>query len=471
MSDQVPDSSAADGRRELRHWIYGVIIAAALGLQFAHIVTVTKLYNPRDPWPRKPVHTPMLSANDRSRWCTVWSLAERGTFQIDDIIRVPGWNTIDKVVKDGHFYSSKPPVLTVAVAGLYWTLKHAAGLDLLKNTHGTVQTILLLINLVPFGISLVLLTRMVERYARSDLTRVFIVFIAAFATFLSTFLNTFNNHTVAANLVLWSLCPALRILNAGERRWYWFVLAGLFAALAVTNEFPAAIYLVGLGLLLLRSDWRSTLTLFAPAALLPVAVHFWLTLIQTGGWTPFYAKFGTEVYNYQGSYWLNPQGVDRNLDAPWQYFLHCFIGHHGIFSLTPIFLLSLWGWARRPSSIAANLRPVHYLSLLCTLVVIGFYMTRTEQYNYGGVTSGLRWTFWLTPLWLWSMIPALDAGLSNPWVRRVSLTFLAVSVFSVTFPWNNPWTHPWLFQVLDQTGWIDYDRPASPSAVPAQKAR
>lgn len=466
MSDPSTGTTPADATRSLRQCVYGLIITAAIATQFVHIVTLTKLYNPKDPWPKNPIHTPMMGANDRSRWCTVWSLAERGTFQIDEIIRQRGWNTIDKVLKDGHFYSSKPPLLTVGVAGLYWGLKRITGQDLLQQTHGVVQTILLLINLLPFAISMVLLTRIVERHARHDLTRIFIVFAAAFATFLTTFLSTFNNHTVAANCVLWSLCPTLRILTGGERRWYWFALSGLFAALAVTNEFPAAVFLAGIGLLLLRADWKLTLLAFLPAALIPLAAHFGLTILQTGGLKPFYASFGTDLYNFPGSYWLKPTGVDRNLDPPWLYFFHCLIGHHGIFSLTPIILLSVLGWIRsarlslrRPSTIPANENLLHFLSLSCTVVVIGFYMTRTAQYNFGGVTSGLRWTFWLTPLWLWSMIPALDAGVSSAWFRRVTLGLLAVSVFSVTFPWNNPWTHPWLFQVLDQAGWIDYDSP------------
>jgi hypothetical protein len=37
---------------------------------------------------------PLLSANDRSRWCTVWSLVEQHTYQIDVIDAVPGWSTI-----------------------------------------------------------------------------------------------------------------------------------------------------------------------------------------------------------------------------------------------------------------------------------------------------------------------------------------------------------------------------------------
>ena len=28
---------------------------------------------------------PLQSANDRSRWCTIWSLLNRGSYQIDEI--------------------------------------------------------------------------------------------------------------------------------------------------------------------------------------------------------------------------------------------------------------------------------------------------------------------------------------------------------------------------------------------------
>src|SRR4051812_39597448 len=118
----APGSGTAqsDATRLLRHWIYGLIIVTAVTIQFVRVSSVSALYSPAA-WPRRqPAHSPMLSANDRSRWCTVWSLAERGTFQIDEIIRYPGWSTIDMVRQQEHFYSSKPPLLPVCVAGLYW---------------------------------------------------------------------------------------------------------------------------------------------------------------------------------------------------------------------------------------------------------------------------------------------------------------------------------------------------------------
>ena len=65
---------------------------------------------------------PFLSANDRSRWCTIRALVEHGTYEIDAITAQPRWDTIDKVRhrnRDGQqrFYSSKPPLLPTLKSG------------------------------------------------------------------------------------------------------------------------------------------------------------------------------------------------------------------------------------------------------------------------------------------------------------------------------------------------------------------
>jgi hypothetical protein len=376
-----------DTGRQFRQWVYLLIIAVAVAAQLERMANLTSWRHPGQadwPWPGKvgrykPPHTPLLSANDRSRWCTVWALVERGTYQIDAFERVQGWNSIDKVKKDGHYYSSKPPLLSTCVAGVYWCLKHGFGMNLLRidkieaemvvnptrnppdirrfaftvhqAMHGTVQLILILINLIPFAISLWLFAGLAERYAKSDLTRVLIVTVAAWGTFLSTFLITLNNHTVAANCVLWSLCAGLKILADGDHRRRWFLLAGFFAAYSVTCELPSGIFLLWLGLLLLRANWRRTLIWFAGAMLVPLAAHFYLNYIIVGGFLPFYASFGKDYYNYKGSYWLDPKGMDANVQPPWLYLLHCTFGHHGIFSLTPVFLISIRTWMGRISQL------------------------------------------------------------------------------------------------------------------------
>jgi hypothetical protein len=428
-----------------RRAAYAVIFVVTLGLLTATVCRVK----------------PLLSANDRSRWCTVWSLVERGTYQIDEIDSAPGWGTIDKVRHQGHYYSSKPPVLSTLVAGVYWLVRAVTGWSLDKNSEETMRLILFFVNVVPMLAGLWLMTRLVEHYAESDFARLFIVGAFAFSTFLTTFCVTLNNHTVAALAVLAALYPACRILADGSLRPIHFACAGFFASFAAVNELPAAAFAAAAAVLLL---WRSPVRALCsalPAAIVPLAAFFVTTWLATGSWKPFYADYGTEKYKYVvdgvPSYWMHPAGLDANHESPLVYLFHCTLGHHGILSLSPIFLFSLAAWIVLRWSRGMSLRLALWASAAITVVVLAFYLTRTENYNYGGNTSGLRWTFWLIPLWLVSMIPALDAVAGSTLPRVFALLCLAISTFSTWYPIDNPWQHPWLFQVLqDRWHWIDY---------------
>jgi hypothetical protein len=426
---------------------YAVIFAITLGLLTAAV------------WRVKP----LLSANDRSRWCTVWSLVERHTYQIDEIDAEAGWGTIDKVRQDGHYYSSKPPVLSTIVAGVYWVVRAVTGWSLDTEADATMRLILFLVNVLPMLAALVVMMRLVNRYATSDFTQLFIVGAFAFSTFLTTFSVTLNNHTVAALSVLAALYPTCRILADGSLRPLDFACAGLFAVFAAVNELPASAFAAAVALLLL---WRSPARAFLcalPAALVPLAFFFATNRLATGSWKPFYADYGTEKYKYSvdgvPSYWMHPGGLDANHETPLVYLFHCTLGHHGILSLSPIFALAVAAWVVPRISRGWRLRPVLSASAVITVVVLAFYLTRTENYNYGGNTSGLRWTFWLIPLWLVSMIPAIDVFANGVAGRALALTLLAASTFSAWYPIENPWQHPWLFQLLDRWHVIDYRQP------------
>ena len=83
---------------------------------------------------------PFLSANDRSRWMTIRSLVEHGTYEIDAIVGQPTWDTIDMVQhrgRDGqlHLYSSKPPLLATMLAGEYWLIHRFSGATLRDHPY------------------------------------------------------------------------------------------------------------------------------------------------------------------------------------------------------------------------------------------------------------------------------------------------------------------------------------------------
>ncbi len=222
-----------------RRAAYAVIFAITLGVLGAAV------------WQVKP----LLSANDRSRWCTVWSLVERHTYQIDEIDAVSGWGTIDKVRQGGHYYSSKPPVLSTIVAGVYWVVRAVTGWSLNAEPDEmarTMRLILFLVNVIPLVAGLLVVMRLVEHYAASDFARLLIVGAFAFSTFLTTFSVTLNNHTIAGLAVLAALYPTCRILADGSLRPVHFACAGFFAVFAAVNELPAAAFAAAVALVLLR---------------------------------------------------------------------------------------------------------------------------------------------------------------------------------------------------------------------------
>ena len=143
------------------------------------------------------------------------------------------------------------------------------------------------------------------------------------------------------------------------------------------------------------------------------------------------------------------------------YAFHLLLGHHGAFSLTPVFLLSLAGMVmlalharpalfgvRREGTAEAGSRRgltlAGLLTLGVTVVVLAFYILFLDERkrNYGGWTSGPRWLIWLTPLWLVALLPAADWLGRRRWGRVVGYALLALSVVSVSYPQYSPWRTP-----------------------------
>ncbi len=412
---------------------------------------------------------PFLSGNDRSRWATVRALVDHGTYAIDEVIADPGWDTIDKVQhRDRHgtprLYSSKPTLLPTLLAGPYWLLQRITGWTLATHPYHVGRTMLVLVNVLPMLVYFWLLAKTVERLGGSDWGRLFVMAAATLGTFLTTFAVVLNNHLIAAVAVMISLHSALVILTTEEEQntpWRHYIFAGLAAAFAAANELPALAYLALLSVLILWHSPRRAALAYLPGVLLVVAGAFGTNYAAHASWLPPYAhRSETDPddnwyqYTYQRgdreikSYWHHPRGIDRGEPSRLTYAFHVLIGHHGIFSLTPVWLLSLGGlllaFRRRGS-------PEFYLALgiaLLSAICLSFYLLRPlADRNYGGMTSGFRWMFWFAPLWLVAMLPACDAIAQRRALRWVALVLLVLSALSASFPTWNPWVQPWLYAV------------------------
>lgn len=409
---------------------------------------------------------PLLSANDRSRWGTVWTLVERGTFVIDEIENQSGWSTIDKVRVEGHFYSSKPPLLTTMAAGLYWGLKHGFGFDLLTDTENTTRVILLLLNGLPTVMAFLLFATMLKEAGIAALPRMVTTGVFCFGTLVTGYATTLNNHSPAAVTAVFTMVSTMRLLREPSPRPRDLFGAGLWGALTACFELPAALLGASVFMLAARRDLRKTLIWLIPGALIPIAGHVATNWMATGDWKPFYAAYGTSAYLYEvdgiPSYWMQPRGLDQNLDSTPVYLLHCLIGHHGVFSLTPVFLLTAFCWCRRQWIKSSPLRTMIILGAFLFWAVLGFYLTRTQNYNYGGNSYGLRWMLWLTPFLLTGMVPALERIGRNRLATVVMLLLIGISTASSAAAARNPWSASWLFRQMERAGWIDYSDPLPP---------
>jgi hypothetical protein len=448
---------------------------------------------------------PFFSANDRSRWCTIRALVEPdkrvertvklpdGTdsagsertetvwYAIDKVQTIRGWDTIDMVKHDladqpgvgyvgnpnlpkpaeppGYLYSSKPPLLPTLMAIPYAIMYSASGgkLSLEKEPFLIVRITLILCNVLPLVLCWFLLARLVERFGTTDWGRIFTVAFICFGTFISTFAVTLNNHLPTVVCVTIALYCVVRIVYDQETRWRYFVAAGFFGAFAVACELPALLFFCLIGLWMLFHRPARTLLAFAPAALLVAGAFFATNFIAHKTFTPAYGKKYVEnswyLYEYERggrvlpSHWNNPKDLDKGEESIPKYIFHCTIGHHGLFSLTPVFALSflglaMWLFDRR-------YRNLSLIILLTSVVVFAFYMQQPlNERNYGGNTCALRWMFWFAPLWSVTLVAAADWFSRNGFLRAIALTCLFVSALSAAYPVWNPWTMPWTHNLL-----------------------
>ena len=461
----------------------------------------------------KRLMRPFLSGNDRSRWLTIRALVERGTFAIDDLVVEPGWDSIDAVVHPDasgalRLYSSKPPLLSVLCAGPYWLLHRLTGWTLGDHPFELGRLLMVVYGLLPLAVFMAFTFRLIDRIGTTEWGRLWAAGLAAGGTLLNTFAIVLTNHVPAAACTAVSAWFVHRVAVDGLRSRTGFAAAGAAAALAAAFELPALAWLAAVLGLLASCDLRRTITAALPAAVLVAAAALSANWLAHGSVAPAYAHRTTAPrvqpagaaapvslppmvslregeswnpdnwYDYRlrlpsgrllTSYWNAPQGVDRGEPSPAVYAWHALIGHHGIVSLTPAWLLVIPGLVlmsaagrqrrgrgrgrgRDGPQAAAQARIAWAIAAVSGVVIV-FYLSRPQlDRNYGGTSSGFRWVFWLAPLWVAAAVPAADWLSRGRSGRLLALALLGLSVVSVAFPTWSPWTTPWIQQWLTHAG-------------------
>ncbi|MBX9652916.1 hypothetical protein K2Y11_04780 [bacterium] len=432
---------------------------------------------------------PVMSPNDASRWDTVWSLVEYNTYEIFDTTAAGDkqqFLTIDKVVRrhDNKTISSKPPLLPTVIAGFVMAVKPIVGKPFTKDQTvvgrptipGSIniyaKLVLWVFQILPFMAAVYLFRRFLDQHARTDYAWILSIVTMGMGTLVTGYLVTLNNHVIAASFGFIATYHLVRIWYDGRQEWWRFALAGFCAGWTGANELPAGLFCAIAVIVVIVANWKRGIFAFLPPLGLVTIAFFYTNYLAVGdpakpwdvnNFTPAYMQkdlYQTDASG-QPSYWASKDksGIDALNDHPepeWLYCVHSFIGHHGLFSLSPILLFAAWGLGRNLMGRDKTLFGFGWPVLLVSVVVSVFYLHFNDQRNYGGFCHGLRWIQWMNLVWLMFLPFAIDALASKRWIVPVSWGALTISVLSVFDTWYSPWSRAWFHRILLFAGVIDY---------------
>ena len=391
------------------------------------------------------------SAHEFSRLGTVESLVERGTYQLDDSTFI---NTVDKIYRDGHFYSHQPPLLATLETPVYWLLQLPGTRFNNRGRFVMVHAFSLLTNGVAFALTVLVFARILALAGVPPARRQWLAVLLPAGTWLLPYALVTNNHGISGLLV--ALLSYLLLLiewhGVTERRA--LAVGGCLGLLAAIELLPIVSFApLALVYLIARRDLSARAWSYAAAGFLaPLLAHSILNMRITADVIP--AGFHHELFNYPGSVFDGSSLTGGFKHGSWRevaaYGWASLFAGKGFFTLAPLVLLGAvaavasWSWWRRARGPQMVLLGGALLSLAAAVLTTN---------NYGGEAVGFRHGTYVIPALLTMLLPWI-AG--ERWQRRAVTGIATVScVVMLLFAARNPW------QVLSWTNaplgaWQEY---------------
>ncbi len=356
------------------------------------------------------------NANTGSRYATIESLVDYGTYHIDKSRYV---RTIDKMKVGKHYISSKPPTLPTYGAGVYWAFQKVTGYKIAKHEGAVVWFVSLCTSWLAHVVFLIYLYRLSKILLQRQLAIIGTVAAGGFAYLGVAYATAINNHSTSAALVIVGFYYACRVRHdrgASLRHW---ILSGLCFGYAFAVDLPTGATAFAAAVYLATYDWRRTLLFFCPAVLPGVLTHQLLNYAITGSMIPTYMN--NELKDFAGNYFRHHRsGIDALKEPKHIYAFNALLGHHGLFSMTPIFCFSVWEIGR---CIKLRTRlPEALWALAGVGAITAFFIFRSS--NYGGWCVGMRH---LVP------VMALLVVFFGIWLDRVRITKAVWAAVLVAF--------------------------------------
>lgn len=384
------------------------------------------------------VLTKTVPGASQSRLGTIESIVERGTFQLDLSTFV---NTVDKVQRDGHFYSHQPPLLSTLEAPVYWLL-HGSGARF-HNRGRFVMTwaFTLLTNGVALALTVLLFAHILSMVGVARPARDVLAIMLPLGTWLLPYALVTNNHGISGLLLTLLIWLLLSVEQHGATRARAFgvgVVLGLLAAieiLPIVSFVPAAM----IYLWLRRDVDARARVLLAAGVTMPLLAHAILNIPITGDVVP--AAFHSELFQFEGSGFdeASLTGSLKHVSAAaiagysWQ---SLFAGK-GFFVFAPLCLLGLiaglteWRWWRS--------RAGHAYVVLLVGIIGSLSASLLMTNNFGGGSVGFRHAVYLSPVFAVLVLPWVGRGASVPQRRLVMITAVVSMGLMLIFGARAPW--------------------------------
>jgi predicted TPR repeat methyltransferase len=330
--------------------------------------------------------------NDAARIATIQAMVEQHTMSLENTILK---SDVDIMMRNGHRYSDKPPLLQGLGALIYWPL-YQAGIQF--STHYKLVYFLLTFILagIPYVILCGLMFILIKKLTESLLAAWAGWGIMLAGTILFPYAMTFNNHILAALMIFMAIGFYLCLDSEKENNKLigWI---GFCAAAGMFLELPTGgLNFLGLGILLGMKNPRRLLYYLA-GAILPAVAHFSLNYWQAGDFIPAYLH--KEFYQFQGAYWGGELGKKRLFGKTiFSQFWHMTLGYRGIFLFSPILLGGLWEMVRYSFRKKDTLQGVAILGIVLLLGTMASYALQIS--DLGGGSYGLRWVIPALPILL-----------------------------------------------------------------------
>ena len=344
-----------------------------------------------------------LTTNPLSRIITVERIVDAGTMAHLTPTDTTQFELSIDVVKVGdNIYSSKPPSYPLIMAGQAYLLKLITGKTFYEGKKTAIRLLTLLNQVIPYLVILILALIMARQYYDDSWTINFLILSMTIGSLAYGYAVTINNHTFAAILIFIAFFCTWAIWFKEQTSILWFIILGFCGGLAASNDFPGLAFL---GLFLLVAVYKNPVKgiIAGLFALIPIAVTLYTYFSLTGSPVPIYLR--GDLYQYEGSYWQNPEANDTLRESKWTYLFHITFGHHGLFSATPVLILGAIGIY---DSLKNRLQEYWKLMALCLIGMIAvflFVLLRTK--NYGGSTIGLRWFILFMPMLMFAGLPTI----------------------------------------------------------------